>query len=50
MHWLVKEGVAATIVAQSQEARFLFSSAPGSTVREGSLLDFEVELRDPRTW
>ena len=49
LHWLVKEGVATTIVVQSQEERFLFS-AQRSEVREGSLLDFEVELREPRTW
>ncbi len=50
LHWLVKEEVATTIVVQSQEERFLLSTAPGSTVLKGSLLDFEVELDDPRTW
>jgi hypothetical protein len=50
MHFLVEEGVATTIVVQSQDERLLFSTAPGSSVRQGSLLDFEAELHDQRTW
>jgi 2-keto-4-pentenoate hydratase/2-oxohepta-3-ene-1,7-dioic acid hydratase in catechol pathway len=44
MHFLVKQGVATTMVVQTRTERLLFSTSPGSTVRRGSLLDFEVEL------
>ena len=50
LHFLVKEGLATTIVVQSHDERLLFCTAPGSTVRRGSVGDFEAELHDPRTW
>ena len=50
MHFLVKQGVATTMVVQTKTERLLFSTSPGSTVRRGSLLDFEAELHDERTW
>ncbi len=50
MRFLVKQGEATTMVVQTKTERLLFSTAPGSTVRRGSLLDFEAELHDERTW
>ncbi|GIL90131.1 hypothetical protein Vretifemale_17805 [Volvox reticuliferus] len=51
MYWLVKEEKVDTIVYESQNERYLFTSkGTYPNAEKGSIMDFDEEIDDSKTW